>query len=151
MAISHDSRQLIVAGGGHLEVFDFSSGKRLGGDSQLGASYSRVQAFQDQPMIAVAEGENGIALRELPTCRVRHRLLADRKGVAHIAKSANGCNLASVGADQVLRIWDTRSWDSLLLLDARIRNGHPDELYFSRDGRRLFGFHDREIVVWEAR
>ncbi len=152
MTFNWSGQQIVVSGGPFLDVFETGTGKRLGGDADLGAEYTHFQVFRDDSRMVVAEGREGITIRELPSCRVLKRMLGGKAGIQRVAVSADGRNLASDGNEKVLRIWDTQTSETLLQLrDEEAGGNFLGELQFSREGDALFGFEREVITVWEAR
>jgi WD40 repeat protein len=151
MAFTTNGQRIVVSGGPFLDVFDASSGKRLGGDADLGTGYVHFQVFRDDSRMVVAEGSKGITIRELPSCRVLKRMLGSAAGIQCVAVSADGRNFASDGREHVLRIWDAQTSDTLLMLTDEAETGFSEELHFSRDGQKLFGFEGMILNVWESR
>jgi WD40 repeat protein len=151
MAFTQGGKQLIVSAGPYLDVFDASTGKRLGGDAELGTGYVHFQVFRDDSRMVVAEGSKGITIRELPSCRVLKRMLGSAAGIQRVAVSADGRNFASDGHEHLLRIWDAQTSETLLMLTGENGTGYAEELHFSRDGQKLFGFEGIILNVWESR
>ncbi len=150
MAFSPSGQQIVIAGGGHLEVFETATGKSLAAESQPGNIYASVQVFADQARMVVAEGVNGFTLRDFPGARVLARMLGAEQDLNDVAASANGRNLASKGRDGGLRIWDMETREPLLTLASNIDDDRPDGIFFSADGRRLFVYGAWSLMVWEA-
>jgi WD40 repeat protein len=69
--------------------------------------------------------------------------------VYHVSFHPDGKRLATSGADHLIRIWDTASWEEVAQLQ-----GHQDYVHsvaFSPDGTRLVsGSGDFTVRLWDT-
>ncbi len=66
----------------------------------------------DRARLAIAQGDGRIALVDPAGLSVTQTLAGHQGGVAAISLNSDGSRLASVGADQMARVWDTASGES---------------------------------------
>ncbi|WP_239465531.1 WD40 repeat domain-containing protein [Gemmata sp. SH-PL17] len=72
----------------------------------------------------------------------------DRKVIQDFAFSADGTRLAVVSNEEMVRVWDTRTWEEGPVLSWGI--GKLKCLAFSPDGTRAAcGGHRGAILVWD--
>jgi WD40 repeat protein len=138
-----DSRARVVLGvnGNWLAIVDGkqittgnTAGKREQAFAAPGAPWEKVALSGDGGTVAL-EKNGRVVLLDAATGQVRQKLAVGAKRVTALALDGTGKQLATAGADSVVRLWDTAQARELArapVLDQRI-----GVLAFSPDGQRL--------------
>jgi uncharacterized delta-60 repeat protein len=143
------AQRLVIGGHSQLAVYDSKTGTTLASEGAPGRKFDDLDVHPDGTWMIVAEAARGLTVRAVPELRVLDRILGDEAGVERIALSPSGINFATLGPDNIVRIWDRRSRESLLTLDVTNR-GLAGSLRFSPDGRTLFTYDETVLIEWDS-
>jgi WD40 repeat protein/DNA-binding SARP family transcriptional activator len=146
------SRVAAVSGCGDLEVWNTSTGRRVGHLVPFGfvTNIGPVLFSPDGKQLAVANSTNDgqVTILDAATERTVAVLTAHTRQVQDLAYSPNSALLATASIDQTVRIWDAHTGQPLRVLD------HPDavnNVAFSPDGQSLGTLDfDGTIRIWDG-
>jgi WD40 repeat protein/DNA-binding SARP family transcriptional activator len=150
---SPDGRLLAAVNGcGQLEVWDTSTGRRVGHMVSFGFvnNIGPVRFSPDGKQLAVANSTNDgqVTILARATDRTLAVLTAHTRQVQDLAYSPDSALLATASIDDTARIWDARTGRALRVLD------HPDavnNVAFSPDSQSVATLDfDGTIRVWDA-
>jgi WD40 repeat protein len=150
VAYCPDGSRIVTAGEDRtVLVWDARTGNRLRKLTGHRADIVRVAVHPTNGSIVAGNAEGIVtvwdATKPEPTL-----LLGHVDAVNGLAFSPDGTRLATAGADKVVKLWDTETWQELLALD-----GHTQTIgcvAFSPDGKRLAaGADDGSVRVWDSR
>ena len=141
-----------ISGCGQLEVWNTSTGRRVGQLVSFGfvTNIGPVRFSPDGKQLAVANSTNDgqVTILDTATDQTVAVLTAHTRQVQDLAYSPDSALLATAGIDDTVRIWDARTGQELRELD------HPDavnNVAFSPDGKSLATFDfDGTIRIWDA-
>ncbi len=133
---SSDESLVALAGADcSIQFFGVDSGElifRLMGHSQ--GVVDLDQSPVDKNCWASSSWDRSAIIWDASSKAVKHRL-THRSWVGAVCFSPDGRELATVSADQTLKIWSVETGDQLLSLDTEMP--HPRKVKFSRDGSRI--------------
>jgi WD40 repeat protein len=125
-------------------VFDIGSGRRLVEQHIFSAA---LLWSPTAPLLAGAYG-NMVVVRDADTGAHVTTLRLERKQIQDLAFSPDGASLAVVSNEEVVRVWDTRSWKEHSCLAWSI--GKLKSIAFAPDGARAAcAGHRGEILIWD--
>jgi WD40 repeat protein/beta-lactamase regulating signal transducer with metallopeptidase domain len=153
VAYSPDGKKLAVVSGGtgerpgDLILWDVATGKEL---ARLEESRPiRQVAFSpDSSLLATAEFDNTVKLRDPATGRVKGRLEGHTSAVNSLCFTPDSKQLLSAGLDKVVRVWDLATGKEVRKLE-----GHTDwviTVALSADSKTVVtGSKDNTAKVWD--
>jgi WD40 repeat protein/DNA-binding SARP family transcriptional activator len=150
---SSDSRLLAAVNGcGQLEVWDTSTGRRVGRLVSFGFvnNIGPVRFSPNGKQLAIANSTNDgqVTILDRATDRTLAVLTAHTRQVQDLAYSPDSALLATASIDHTVLIWDARTGQELRVLD------HPDavnNVAFSPDSQSVATLDfDGTIRIWDA-
>lgn len=117
-----------------------------------GQSVVDIAFFADGSRMATAESEGGVAIRDLRTGQVLDRLAGLSGSISGVAVTPDGRNLASIGSNEVVRIWDLVT-DQCLMEFERMPPMSRGGLTFNPSGDELWlaiGGRTGILAVWSG-
>jgi len=159
LALSPDGKRLVVQNAtGMADLWDLERGKLV---HQLLSSGVSAQSFSpDGRVLALGVGDNTIGLYDLATGKLQHQItgrpvrvggftLTPLPSVHIVAFSPDGRTLASLGASNIVRLWDAKSRKELHWLMGH--KDYADSAAFSPDGKMLAtGDSNGTVRLWEV-
>ncbi len=158
LALSPDGKRLVVQNPtGMAELWDLERGKLL---HQLLSSGLSAQSFSpDGRVLALGVGDDTIGLYDADTGKLQRQFTGRPVRVGFtltplpplhiVAFSPNGRTLASLGASNIVRLWDARRGKELFWLMGH--KDYADSAAFSPDGKMLAtGDSNGTVWLWEV-
>lgn len=144
---SHDG-EVIVTGGldEHIRLWNAKTGKKVA-SMQPGDSWASCLDFSlKSPMLVIGTGDGDVLLWDFANRRAG-RLGSHKKYVQSVVFSADGKLVASIGLDNVLKVWDVESGDLQLSIEQAHKRGVKG-VCFHPDGKLLatVGFEGQVIL-----
>jgi eukaryotic-like serine/threonine-protein kinase len=134
----------------YLAAWDMTTGRNRW--SELGSEPGKIRSVDFSPdgrLIATADNESSVTLRDATNGAIIRRLSGHRRLVSCVAFSPDGHRLASASWDQTARIWDVVHGQVSVVLRGHMRSVLC--VAFSPDGTRVAtGSEDQTVKLWDA-
>jgi WD40 repeat protein len=148
VAVSPDGSRVAIVGGGHLSLFDRTTGNRVDEFSHPGAG-TAIAFASDGHTFATGSAEGVSRIWSLAG-KVIHEFGGHRAAITDVAFDAPGSRLATASRDGTARLWNLRTSRG-----ERTLVGHNDDVNsvaFSPDGTEvLTAGNDHDAILWNAR
>jgi len=155
LRVSPDGHSLAVLRGPLLEVWNTKTWSKRCDDSQLGMAFSDASFSLDGNILATAESNRTIGLRETATGKLLGTLIGHHDAVEQILFSPDGTTLATVGVERrSVYLWDIRTHRQLIELPLPPQGFiDVDAISFDPDGKALYGLITRKsgtghLISW---
>lgn len=100
----------------------------------------------DGSRIATAGKGGGIRVYDAESCQLRSSLSVDTDFLGSIAFSPDASKIASIEASGMLQLWDLGDHRRLWSIPAHQPSNHPQQVVWTRDGRRLISARGRSSI-----
>jgi len=147
-ALSRDGATFAMLGGGRLELWDVTTGRRRHEVAYRGGPFITAAFSADGTTIAASGAEASVDLWDVQTAKPMRTLRGPAQAIYALAFSRTREMIASGEWDGTVRTWETATGKPLLVL-----RGHQSfvrAVAFSPDGAHLAsGAEDNSVKIWE--
>jgi WD40 repeat protein len=144
LAVRADGKVLASSADDGIGIWEVPSGRRL---VWQGMSATAVAFAPDGSLLATADNDRAIRLRDPLTGEVIRTLLGHSERPLDLAFNPEGTRLVSGGQDRTVRLWDVSTGKELLQLPGV--SMPVLRVAWSADGRRIVAT-DQGVRLWEA-
>jgi WD40 repeat protein len=148
VAFTHDSKQLLVAAGSTIHVWDVAQGNVVRTLTGHGSFVEALSLSPDGKRVLTASADRTVRLWDLATGKELARLEGHTQRVGCVAFTTDGNRAVSGGNDRVVRLWDLETGKEL----ARTPElpGRVLRITIAPKGDRLLvGSDDGVVRVWK--
>ena len=145
VTFSPDGRRLYAGGAGPTEVFDLTTGDRVG-------SFDGAAALALSPngeTLAVVTRETGVRLIDTTTGTATAELSGHAAAVTGAAFSPDGSLVATVSNDQTAIVWDAATGEAVQQLRAHVGSVHAVEFGRDKNLQLYTAGADGTTIVWD--